>query len=666
MRFAEALPPYLDALDALHIVATPKPRPIPEAQTETSKAEPLGDFRIVREIGRGGMGVVYEAMQLSLNRRVALKVLPFAAALNPKQLQRFKTEAHAAAQLHHTNIVPVYAVGCERGTHFYAMQMIDGRSLDEVIQAARGEPGRSADSTIAWHDKESANSFETVTTPSSSGRGRETFRVAARIAAQVADALEYAHEVGVLHRDIKPANLLLDARGIVWITDFGLAQVSAESGITQTGDIFGTLRYMSPEQAAGKRINVDHRTDVYSLGATLYELLTLQPVFPGSDRGRLLQQILHDEPTAPSRIDRTIPADLETIVLKALAKSPIERYSSAGELAADLRRFLDDRPILARRPTMIDQARKWIRRHPSVLVSSFVILLLGIIGLAVGTLLIVQEKDRTQAAYNREQQRADEAEQRLQIARRAADEMVLIAKEETYGQPQMEALRSRLLEAAASYYQEFIELRKDDPRAQADLALARDQVGRILDDLAALQSNRTLYLLDDRSVQEELRLTDEQQNQLAELSLHRGNRPREMGSQTIEEREQRNVDAARANETAVADILTATQLQRLKQIANQVEGPMAFKNQQVVTALQLNAEQRRRIGRMLDDHRGRPGSRMVRPAEPDNELNAILSELTAEQRTIWTKLIGAPFAGRGNMRSFDRFGPNPREPRRDR
>ena len=521
--FAEALPPYLDALDALHVVT------VPETIANVNKTEPLGDFRIVRELGRGGMGVVYEAMQLSLNRRVALKVLPFASALNPKQLQRFKTEAHAAAQLHHTNIVPVYAVGCERGTHFYAMQMIDGRSLDEVIREAQGtmETDRSAESTKDWHDVERGTvaSGVAITTSSSAGRGRETFRIAARIAVQVAEALDYAHDVGVLHRDIKPANLLLDARGNVWITDFGLAQVSAESGVTQTGDIFGTLRYMSPEQASGKRIIVDHRTDVYSLGATLYELLTLQPVFPGPERSQLLHQLFNDEPPPPSRIDRHIPVDLETIVLKSLAKSPTDRYANAGELAGDLRRFLDNRPILARRPTLVDQSRKWVRRHPAVMVSSFLILVLGVVGLAVSTLLIAQEKDRTEAAYNREQQRADEAEDRFQIARRAADEMVLIAKEETYGQPQLEALRSRLLEAAVSYYQEFIELRKDDPRAQADLALARDQVARILGDLAALQSNRTLYLLDDPAVQKELQLTDAQQNQLDELSIQRKGRP---------------------------------------------------------------------------------------------------------------------------------------------
>ena len=301
------------------------------------------------------------------------------------------------------------------------MQMIDGQSLDAVIRQARGDEvgtikdGSTIDWPTAWNIGNA--SMEVVTASSRIGRGRETYRAAARVAAQVADGLDYAHEVGVLHRDIKPANLMLDAKGTVWITDFGLAQVTADSGITQTGDIFGTLRYMSPEQAAGRRIDVDHRTDVYSLGATLYELLTLQPVFSGPDRSHLLHQVLNEEPTSPGRIDRAIPADLETIVLKSLTKSPQDRYATAGAMAADLRRFLDDRPILARRPTAVDRARKWVRRHPSLMVSSFVILMLGVVGLAGSTVLIAREKVRTQAAYTRELQRADEAEQRFQLAR---------------------------------------------------------------------------------------------------------------------------------------------------------------------------------------------------------------------------------------------------------
>ena len=239
----------------------------------------LGDFRILAEVGRGGMGVVYDAMQRSLNRRVALKVLPFAAAMDPTQLRRFQTEALAAAQLHHTHIVPVYSVGCERGVHYYAMQFIDGQTLAQAIaerkrmddpsppparRAAvhstapvrRGSPNPAerADvrSPIAL-DSPTLPSATCSATPSPSSRSREFFRTAAMLGIQAAEALDHAHKVGIVHRDIKPANLLLDAQGNLWITDFGLARLQDDAGLTITGDLLGTLRYMSPEQALAKR-----------------------------------------------------------------------------------------------------------------------------------------------------------------------------------------------------------------------------------------------------------------------------------------------------------------------------------------------------------------------------------------------------------------------------
>jgi serine/threonine protein kinase len=270
---------------------------------------PLGDFRLVREIGRGGMGVVYEAVQISLGRRVALKVLPFAAALDARQLQRFKNEAQAAAFLHHQNIVPVYAVGQERGVHYYAMQFIEGRTLSALIaerqrltrgKAARAEPG-STQSAAAGADPSGQATAPHLpasapilvppledTPPrgavSTEGSAPDPafFRTAARLGMQAAGALEHAHQRGVIHRDIKPANLMVEAyaplspggRGAggewarLWIADFGLAHCHSQSGPTLTGDLVGTLRYMSPEQALAKRVPIDHRTDIYSLGAT--------------------------------------------------------------------------------------------------------------------------------------------------------------------------------------------------------------------------------------------------------------------------------------------------------------------------------------------------------------------------------------------------------------
>lgn len=327
----------------------------------------LGDYRLLREVGRGGMGIVYEAQQLSLKRRVAVKVLPFPATLDPKRLQRFHNEAQAAAQLHHTHIVPVYAVSQAHGFHYYAMQFIDGQTLAAAVDELRHTKARMHSDS---HADGSAVSSAAETVPTvglstlRSTPTREFFRTVAQLGIQAAEALAHAHELGVIHRDIKPANLLLDANGHLWITDFGLAQIQSEMGLTLTGDLVGTLRYMSPEQALARRVPIDQRTDIYSLGATLYELLTLQPVLSGSDRQELLQQIAFTDPIPPRRCDKSIPVELETIVLKALAKEPTRRYQTAQDLADDLRRFHEDRPIQARPITFCERLWRWCRRNP--------------------------------------------------------------------------------------------------------------------------------------------------------------------------------------------------------------------------------------------------------------------------------------------------------------
>src|SRR5262249_27360983 len=344
---------------------------------------------------------------------VALKVLPFAAALDTKHLQRFRNEAQAAAGLHHSHIVPVHAVGCERGVHFYAMQLIDGRPLDAVIREMRGEAGAAPGGTTIDHlGGPTAIAQASVRSVTRSMRDRETHLTAARLAADVADALEYAHQAGVIHRDVKPGNLLLDAKGTIWVADFGLAHVN-DASLTRTGDIVGTLRYLSPEQASGSRVLVDHRADVYSLGATLYELLTLQPMFAAQERGALLNQILNEEPRPPRQVDRSIPVELETIVLKAVAKEPADRYASAGELADDLRRFLADVPIRARRPSLAEHGRKWLRRHPSFVGAAVLLLAFSTAVLGVAVALVSREQGRTKRALdaeNRLKQQAQAAE----------------------------------------------------------------------------------------------------------------------------------------------------------------------------------------------------------------------------------------------------------------
>jgi eukaryotic-like serine/threonine-protein kinase len=333
----------------------------------------LGDFRMVRELGRGGMGIVYEAVQISLGRRVALKVLQGSVALNPKRLQRFQVEAQAAAGLRHPHIVPVFATGSEDGIAYYAMQYIECRDLGRIINDLKrdgstitdGADVRSIGPRKPLFDQ--ASSFE---------------RDVARLARQAALALEHAHANDVLHRDVKPSNLLIDDKGHLWITDFGLARIRGGLDLTQTDEALGTPRYMSPEQALGRHAPLDGRTDVYSLGATLYEFLTLSTPFPGDDLLDLLRRITDEEPVAPRKINPRIPVDLETIVLKAMAKVPADRYATAALLADDLGRFLEDRPIRARRPSLVDRAGKWMRRHRKLMAGAAATLIVVAVSLA--------------------------------------------------------------------------------------------------------------------------------------------------------------------------------------------------------------------------------------------------------------------------------------------
>jgi tetratricopeptide (TPR) repeat protein/serine/threonine protein kinase len=364
----------------------------------------LGEYRLLREVGRGGMGIVYEAVQESLGRHVALKVLTSPGLLSPTQLQRFEREAKAAARLHHTNIVPVYGVGEADGVHYYAMQFIHGRSADIVLrelrqlrQIALGGPADEPTTTVtpsadsehepdapAKEDGDFSLARQSYLPPSSgiselSGRSdAEYFRSVARVGVQAAEALAHAHTQGVLHRDIKPANLLIDPQGTVWVTDFGLAKVEGSDDLTREGEVPGTLRYMAPERFAGQ---ADARSDIYSLGLTLYELLTLRPAFTVGDRAALVEQILHAEPARPRALASHVPRDLEAIILKALAKEPVERYQTAQELADDLRRFLEDLPVHARRSTVLQRLRKWTRRHRAVVWSIAVCLLAAALAL---------------------------------------------------------------------------------------------------------------------------------------------------------------------------------------------------------------------------------------------------------------------------------------------
>jgi WD40 repeat protein len=401
----------------------------------------IGDYEIIREIGRGGMGVVYEARQSSLNRTVALKVLPQHASENPQALGRFRREARAAAKLHHTNIVPVYEVGEAGGTIFYAMQYIDARSLDMARPCVDGDSG-----------------------------GRH-WREIARIGQQVAAALQYAHERGVIHRDIKPSNLLLDGAGIVWVADFGLAKTE-DDGLTRTGDVLGTIRYMSPERFTGR---CDERADIYGLGASLYELLTARPAFAAEDRLQLVEQIATHEPALPHALDPRIPRDFETIVLKTLEKDPASRYQRAGDLADDLGRWLADLPISARRPTVWEQLARWRRRSPGIATAlAVIVFLLG--ALAVGG-SVAAVRFRNLAADR------EKARQREAAARRASDDMLV----ELHTASGLQAARAGEQAQAALWFANAGRLAGDgSARQQVELLRARAWGKGAISPIAAL------------------------------------------------------------------------------------------------------------------------------------------------------------------------------------
>ncbi|OJW26994.1 MAG: hypothetical protein BGO49_21890 [Planctomycetales bacterium 71-10] len=518
----------------------------------------IAGYRIVRELGRGGMGTVYEAVHVGLDRPVALKVLGTLAAPDSSARRRFLNEARVAANLHHTHIVPVFDVGQVGGLCYYAMQRIQGSGLDRVVRWLRDERGvgggRSStdsagrggtssskwprawarasshlpwrrtpprpvagppsteadDLTPAWSGSRAllglsrpagasprlAARAEDAEPPFDPPRGSSYHRWAARVGMQAAEALAHAHQHGVIHRDVKPSNLLIDSEGSIWVADFGLARRLADPGLTHHDGMLGTPRYMSPEQ--GRTGVIDGRTDVYSLGATLYELLTLRPPFDGSSAAELLDQIAGREPVAPRSIDPRIPRDLETIVLKSLAKRPSDRYATASEQAADLERFLNREPVKARRISPVGRAWRVMRRHPGIssVTAAASVIILAVAGFAYHR--VASERDAKDAALQLKAAalvRADEALARTEEAvresqsarrmelwrhaelvrrtdtpdRRAAG-LGLLKKAAELG-PDAET-KARLRDEAA----EFLVLREFEPRVELPTGPTRDVV----------------------------------------------------------------------------------------------------------------------------------------------------------------------------------------------
>jgi eukaryotic-like serine/threonine-protein kinase len=475
----------------------------------------LGDFHLIREIGRGGMGVVYEAEQESLGRRVAVKVLPSRMLPDPKHLLRFRREAQVAAGLHHTNIVQVFGVGQAEGYHFYVMQYIRGAGVDEVI--ARLRVLRSADSQapsrpdhpnesrlarlcghLLANGEASGGSVQPLTPRSA------YWHSVARIAAQAADALAYAHRQGVLHRDVKPANFLLDEQADLWVTDFGLAKATRSEDLTTPTDVTGTLPYVPPERFRGE---YDERSDVYGLGLTLYELLTLRRAFDDGDRTRLMRRIVENEPAGPRKIEPAVPRDLETIALKACAREPAHRYASAEAMALDLHRFLENRPIEARRIGPIERFGRWARRNPVVAGLTAAVLVLMLLVAAVASAGYV----RATAALQREAEQRGRAETIADITLEALDRMferfapraaapreltVGDADEETAevaAPPVLSRQAAALLQEMLPYYDRLAKVVADEENIREKTARAHRRVGDIQALLGEYELAATAY-----------------------------------------------------------------------------------------------------------------------------------------------------------------------------
>jgi len=686
----------------------------------------LGDFRILKELGRGGMGVVYEAEQISLGRRVALKTLPMASAINPVRLNRFRNEAQAAAQLHHPNIVPVYAVGTERGVWYYAMQIIDGPTLAEVVEAIRtgpSTPEQHLSPTLASTDE----TFKTVTGIETPGH----IRGAALLCQQAARALEHAHNMDIVHRDIKPGNLMIDGHGKLFVTDFGLARFRNDNGLTLSGDVVGTLAYMSPEQARGENTVVDHRSDVYSLGATLYELTTLSRPFEEENRAAMLSRIIEGKLTPPRQVNSALPVDVETIILKSMSLEPGHRYSTVAQLADDLTRFLEDQPILARRPTVVDRCQRWCRKHRSLVALGVVTALLMCVALSVSTIAIATEQARTEAALRQVSKRETslrfalarqdqlrveaqanlrQSEENFQKARDVLDFFVASVDEDLGGHDSLRMVRTRLLETSLDYYRDFSEQAQDKPRLQSQLVKSRYHVARILSEigtspetedaielalraqeeltlanphdwrlsrdlwsmylqLGSFSGTESIRLILEPEVQDELRLSQDQVCTCYEIAngLLGATGGGDDITRTRHEFRERMDNAL----SAIASALTGLQDERLAQIELQVRGSRVWKSARVTRELGLSTEQRRAIDGIDRETRravwgsyskGRTRQIRLHYTKANEQILALLNE---QQAARWAIMIGEEFPAARRLRMRPdpfRFSHSPRAP----
>ncbi len=469
-QFADRHPRYRAALrELLSPIAAMEALKVERlSRPHWKRVERLGDFRLLDEIGRGGMGIVYDAVQVSLSRRVAVKVLPPSAFAEAAQVERFQREAEIASRLHHANIVPIYGTGFDHGVHYYAMQRVDGGALDHY--ADRRPTGAGA----LEHE-------------------------VARIGVQAARALHHAHAQGVLHRDVKPANLLLDPHGTVWITDFGIGKLLDQQAVTRTRDFVGSLAYAAPEVLDGR---FDARSDQYGLGVTLFELLTGQRAFHASGRGALVKQIsAQGVPDLAAQRPAT-PRDLRTVIARATSIDAAHRYPDCAALADDLQRFLDGVPVRARRVGAFERAWRWTRRNPGQAISAATAIGATLTAAAVGWLAYLQAdaslrrerdaNDRVQNSLRGQRVATARAEQNLDLSLQAFDDLfdaiagrdrglVMLddASETVPVVPVVSARELELLERLCTFYDAFALHNDGNVRLHQDTARALRRVGDI-------------------------------------------------------------------------------------------------------------------------------------------------------------------------------------------